>query len=150
MRRQAGEAFGHWLSQEHWDALLTITDPGMSHPEAMLKQTRWFMNSVNRRLYGRKFYKRGEGIEYVIALERQKRGSVHSHSLIRLSDHALSNEIVRYMKDLTEQCSGWSRVEIPRSQLDTVNYVCKYVTKDGDLHLSDTYDPNSPRRFEGL
>lgn len=146
----AHQGYTDWLAAEKWDLFLTLTDPGLSHPEAMYKRTRYFMNCINRQLYGRNFYKRGQGIEHVIGLERQKRGSVHSHSLIRLPDHDIRDpgqfSIITWNRKAGE-LGGWAKLERPRDSAHTVDYVTKYVCKGGEIYLGETFNPNSPRAF---
>lgn len=150
LQTEAHRAYSEWLSSEKWDCFLTLTDPGLSHPEAMYKRTRYFMNSVNRKLYGRNYYKRGQGIEHVIGLERQKRGSVHSHSLIRLPDHDIKDRSqfsVIQWNEFAQELGGWAKLEMPRSSADTVDYVTKYVCKGGEIYLSETLNPSQPKSF---
>lgn len=142
------EAWSTWLSAEKWDVFLTLTDPGLSHPEAMYKRWRYFENSVNRRLYGNHHKRRGQGIETIVGLERQQRGSVHAHGLIRLPDHDAKDPLQfswRYWQKFATGLGGWARLDIPRSNSDVVDYVTKYVVKDGDLIIGPNFNPNAPR-----
>jgi hypothetical protein len=165
MRKAATQGYSDWLSSARWDLFVTVTDPNIAHPEAMLKQTRWFMNRINRHLYGRHHDKRGQGIEYVIGIERQKRGSAHSHTLVRFPDHAVTPELMSWMKKTAlgkripnpqkhemnfpyrGGLSGNSKIEIPRDHADVTTYVCKYVTKEGELHFSPNLNPYKPQVF---
>ena len=142
------EAWSSWLSKEKWDVFLTLTDPGLSHPEHMYKRWRYFENNVNRTLYGNHFKRRGQGIETVVGLERQARGSVHAHGLIRLPDHDAKDPTQfswKHWQKFASDLGGWARLDIPRSNEDVVDYVTKYVVKDGDLILGDNFNPNKPR-----
>ena len=117
----------------------------------MYKRFRYFENSVNRKLYGNHFKRRGKGIETIVGLERQQRGSVHAHGLIRLPDHDAKNPTQfswRYWQKFASELGGWARLDIPRSNTDVVAYVTKYVVKDGDLVIGDNFDPNNPRIVE--
>ena len=114
----------------------------------MYKRFRYFENSVNRRLYGNNFKRRGQGIETICGLERQTRGSVHCHSLIRLPDHDVKDPLQfswRYWQKFATELGGWARLDIPKSNADVVAYVTKYVVKDGDLIIGDNFDPGKPR-----
>jgi len=140
-----------WLSAEKWDVFLTLTDPGLSHPEHMHKRWRYLENNMNRKLYGKHFRRRGEGIETVVGLERQQRGSVHAHGLIRLPDHDVSDPIQfswRYWQKFATDLGGWARLDIPRSQGDVLAYVTKYVCKEGDLYIGPNFNPGQSRTFE--
>lgn len=158
-RKEAATAYGDWIAQAPWDLLITITDPGMSHPDAMYRQTMWYLNKVNRKLYGKNWFKRTKGIEFVFSLERQKRGSVHSHALVRFPDHECDGSIYDLMQSIAVRrldpktgkytgLSGFYRIERPQSQEHIVNYVCKYVTKEGEIHLAPRFHPDQPRTRE--
>jgi len=144
-------AWSEWLSVEKWDVFLTLTDPGLSHPEAMSKRWRYFENSVNRKLYGNNFKRRGQGIETIVGLERQIRGSVHAHGLIRLPDHDVKdpNQFSwKYWQKFATDLGGWARLDIPRSSDDVVAYVTKYVVKGGDLIIGPNFNPNQPKSIK--
>lgn len=150
IQQEAHKAYSQWLSAEKWDAFLTLTDPGLSHPEAMYKRTRYFMNQVNKSLYGKNYWKRGQGIEHVIGLERQTRGSVHSHSLLRLPDHDSRDPSVfslRHWQKVAQDLGGHAWLEVPKDSFDVVNYVTKYVIKGGEIYLSETFNPSAPKAF---
>lgn len=151
LNKASREAWSGWLSAEKWDVFLTLTDPGLSHPEHMYKRWRYFENSVNRNLYGNNFKRRGQGIETVVGLERQTRGSVHAHGLIRLPDHDAKNPTQfswRHWQKFASELGGWARLDIPRHHDAVVDYVTKYVCKDGDLILGPNFNPNNPRTVE--
>lgn len=150
LNRASRNAWSQWLSQEKWDVFLTLTDPGLSHPEHMYKRWRYFENSVNRSLYGNNYRRRGQGIESVVGLERQQRGSVHAHGLIRLPDHDATDPLQfswRHWQKFASELGGWARLDIPRSNTDVVAYVTKYVVKDGDLVLGENFRPNAPKSY---
>ena len=110
----------------------------------------YFENSVNRSLYGNNYRRRGQGIESVVGLERQQRGSVHAHGLIRLPDHDATDPLQfswRHWQKFASELGGWARLDIPRSNTDVVAYVTKYVVKDGDLVLGENFRPNAPKSY---
>jgi hypothetical protein len=150
IKREAQKAYSEWLSTEKWDLFLTLTDPGLSHPEAMYKRTRHWMNLVNRDLYGRNYWKRTQGIEWVVGLERQTRGSVHSHSLIRIPTHDVKDVAqfsLRHWQKVAQELGGHAWLELPTNSERTVNYVTKYVCKDGEIYFSDSLDPSNPKAY---
>jgi hypothetical protein len=127
-----------------------MTDPGLSHPEAMHKRTRHGMNLISTSLYGKNWRRKGKGIEYVIGLERQKRGSVHSHTVIRLPDHDARDKIqfpLGYWNKVINDLGGHARLELPNDSMKTVDYVTKYVCKEGELFFSDTFVPSAPKAY---
>ena len=144
------EAWSEWLSAAPWDLFLTLTDGGYPHPEAMLKRGRYFCSKVNDNLYGRNWLKRGLGVEFVTGVELQKRGSCHTHSLIRLPHHDVRDReqfsLARWQRFATS-LGGFAWLEVPKSTADITAYVTKYVLKDGELVLSPNLNPWQPRTF---
>ena len=156
-------AWSQWLCAEPWDVFWTLTDPGLSHPEHMTKRVRYLEKCVNESLYGKNFKRRNQGIETVWGIERQTRGSVHAHGLIRLPDHdakdsqqfslkhwqKFSSELgVKFDKKTGKRIpGGWSRLDVPRSQDDVTAYVTGYVIKDGELIIGQNFNPNNARAF---
>jgi hypothetical protein len=127
-----------------------MTDPGFPAPETMYKRTRYALNQINRSLYGPKFWKRGKGVEYVIGLERQTRGSVHSHTIVRFPEHDINDPThfsLRYWANFFNELGGWSKLERPNHSERTVQYVTKYVCKEGEIYLSETLVPSAPKAF---
>ena len=148
LRHLARDATAEWLSAQPWDLFVTLTDPGMSHPEHMTKRHRYLIHKVNDSLYGKRWTKRTAGIEYVTGLERQARGSVHIHALWRFPDHDPADALTfsrRRWQAFADNLGGIARLEPVRSQTDVVAYVTKYVLKEGDLDLSPGFNPDSPR-----
>jgi hypothetical protein len=151
MQVQAREAYTEWLSAYPWDLFVTLTAPDLSHPESMYKRTRFLFNQMNTKLYGKKWWKRTTGIEHVIGLERQERGSVHSHALVRFPDHDINDReqiSLKYWQRYATDLGGFAWLQRPRNSTATTNYVCKYVLKDGEIFLSEGFDPNRPRGFD--
>lgn len=146
--RQAQAAWGEWLSRAPWDLFVTLTDPGLSHPEAMLKRCRYLEAKVNDDLYGKGWKRKGYGIETVTGVERQRRGSVHTHALWRLPDHDASDPVqfsLAHWQRAASDLGGYAWMQAPRNTEDVTAYVTKYVLKDGELVLSPTLNPWKPQ-----
>ena len=152
----AREAMAQWIGTAPWELLITLTDPGMSHPEAMAKRARYLANRINRHLYGNHWQRRTAGIEYVVAYERQERGSWHAHMLLRLPDHDVDDPAQFSWKywqrfasklafDESKASANFQRI---RNQEAVNLYVSKYVLKDGNVDLSDSFNPAAPRLFK--
>ena len=105
---------------------------------------------MNDHLYGRGWQRRGQGVEYVVGLERQKRGSCHAHGLMRFPDHDVRDPdqlSLRYWQRFASKLGGWCWLEIPADTAAVTAYVTKYVLKDGELELSPNLNPWQPRTF---
>lgn len=150
LKSQARDAFTSWISKDPWDLMVTLTDPGMSHPEAMSKRTRYLFSLVNKSLYGNHWNRRTLGVEWVTGYEQQNRGSWHTHSLVRLPDHDVNDPAhfsLAYWQKKASDLGGWAHLTRPRNQEAISAYVCKYVLKDGYIDLSSGFDPAAPRIY---
>jgi hypothetical protein len=109
------------------------------------------VHKISDELYGRSQTRRGCPIEYVNGIERHKSGWPHSHALLRIPNVDMSDRgqfsLGDWRKRLTDT-GGYADLSRPINQALTLAYVCKYVTKDGDLelspNLSPTADPSPP------
>lgn len=141
-------AWSEWLSGRPWDLFLTLTSEHRTHPEALHKRFRYCVHQMSDELYGRTATRRGTPIEYVNGIERHKSGWPHSHALIRVPgvdlDDPLQLSLAAWQKRITET-GGFCWLARPRHQGDVVSYVTKYVTKDGELVLSENLSPQCDR-----
>jgi hypothetical protein len=144
MRFDVRPAWTDWLAQRPWDLFLTLTSERRTHPESLHKRFRWYANQMSDELYGRARTRRANPIEYVNGIERHKSGWPHSHALLRLPDVDLSDRTQFSLAEWQERMSatgGWCWLSRPRDQADVTSYVTKYVTKEGELILSDNLSP---------
>jgi hypothetical protein len=148
-------AWSEWLAGRPWDLFLTLTSDHRTHPEALHKRFCWHLHQISDELYGRTLTRRkGTPIEYVNGIERHKSGWPHSHALLRFPDVDLADplqfSLASWQRRISE-AGGFCWLSRPRDQADVVGYVTKYVTKDGELILSDNLSPTvDPRPALGL
>jgi len=64
-----------------FDWWVTLTFRGPVHPESALKCLGRWEHKINRKVYGVRYGRRGEGISSIVAIEYQKRGVLHFHAL---------------------------------------------------------------------
>lgn len=148
LRSSARDSLAHWLTALPWDVFVTITDAGMAHPETISKRHRYLVHRVNDSLYGKRWHKRTAGVEYVVGIERQRRGAAHAHAMWRFPDHDPSDVLVfprTRWQAFASNLGGFSRIEAVRSSGDVADYVTKYILKDGEIEFSQGFDPNKPR-----
>ena len=131
-----------WISGQPWDLFVTLTSEKQTHPEAMLKRFRYCMNHASDHVYGRHWDKHGLGVQWLVGLERTKRGWPHSHAVCRFPIVDIRGHEGKAIFDLGywqrwfTDTGGYAWLELPRSQQAVVNYVSKYVVKDGELSWS--------------
>lgn len=138
------DAWGEWLGHRPWDLALTLTSERRTHPEALLKRFRYCCHKIADSVYGKRWERRGQGLEYVIGMERHRSGWPHSHGVIRIPNVDLSDalqfSLAEWQKFISET-GGFCHLSRPRNQSDVVSYCTKYVLKEGDLTLSDNLNP---------
>ena len=139
------QAWTEFLSRRPWDLFLTLTPEDWTHPEALHKRWRYCRNLMSLDLYGRPRTRKRNPIEYVAGMERHKSGNPHSHILIRLPEVDLADRdrfSLAHWQARISGTGGWCWLSRPRDQADVTSYVTKYVTKDGELILSDNLQPD--------
>lgn len=136
------EAWATWISGTTWQAFLTMTSEGRTHPEALLKRFRYCTHIANDAIYGRRWERRDQGCQWVAGVERHQSGWPHLHAVLRFPEFDLAGDqgreffpIAPWQERFT-QTGGICRLDIARSSEATVAYVTKYVVKDGELHWS--------------
>lgn len=136
------ESWAEWIGRQPWDLFVTLTSEKQTHPEAMLKRFRYCMHKASDHVYGRNWDRRQAGLQWVVGIERTKRGWPHSHGIVRFPLVDIKGPEGRDVFDLgywqrwMSETGGFAWLEIPRSAQAVVNYVAKYVAKDGELELS--------------
>jgi hypothetical protein len=145
------EAWFAFLSGWRWDWFCTFTFRVNVQPEAADRYFGAWMNTLNRRLYGRRWSSRTPGAWYACATERTKRGRIHFHALIGAPELAALSRL-EHMRAWTNlgccprirrcDCSpkrgpGIARIEAPHDfQAAAVRAYCsKYVAKGGEVNL---------------
>ncbi len=131
------EAWIEFLGRYAFEWFCTFTFVEVTHPESAYKRFLWFVNQLNCRLYGRNWRRNPYGgVYWVNALEYQRRGVVHFHSLLGapgdLNAMARRYEWKRFWCEI----AGIARIERIDSAVNVTAYVSKYVVKGGELDLS--------------
>jgi hypothetical protein len=102
---------------------------------------RRLVQTINTDLYGH-HYTRIVGhcyLDYALAFERGSRGQLHMHALLNGVAHwELVNRVWRHM-------AGIIKIKPVDSVEGAVKYVCKYVTKGGDVMLYRSRKPKEPK-----
>lgn len=134
------EAWSIFLSRYTWDWFCTFTFREPTHPEAAAKAFRYFTNELNKRVHGRNWQKRQDGgVYWVRALEWQRRDVLHYHAL--MGDVEDLNARTRRLEWMDwwnlPQHFGFAKIELPIARVAVANYVSKYVTKGGEVDVSD-------------
>lgn len=135
-------AWGTWIGAQPWDLFVTLTSEKQTHPEAMLKRFRYCMNKASDHCYGRSRKATDTRLQWVVGLERTRQGWPHSHAVVRFPGIELRGPQGKAIFDLgywqhwMSSTGGFAWIDIPRSEQAVVQYVTKYVVKDGELEVS--------------
>ena len=138
-RRDLRAAWASYLTTYPWQWFVTLTFKDEVHPEAARKRYGRWIDYVNRQAYGSRYRKRTKGVFWALAAEPQKRGVLHYHALVGDVEN-LNNRVSR--KDARNrwyEIEGIGRVDpITHTMGAVTNYVSKYITKGGDIELSES------------
>ncbi len=144
-----------WRVQDGWSDLIarypwawfvTLTFTDNIHPEAALKAMRVWISKLNRELYGPRWHKKvPKGVYWVAAIEYQKRGVIHLHLLMAGVKDARRLSYMDTWAGMGNK-NGYARIVPVLSNHAVSRYLSKYVTKDGEIFLSD----NLPDVTSGL
>ena len=127
--RALQEAWVALLRQWPWEWFGTLTFRDPVHPEAAAKRFDAFAARLNRALYGPRWYKHHVGIQWVRALEYQRRGVIHFHAVIAGVAGQRRSHWVKVWNDL----AGYARIEPIRNMGAVLRYLSKYVRRGGEL-----------------
>jgi len=119
-----------------WSAFYTLTFSDKDRNHAVSRDESLFLwrrlvQSLNRRLFGNS-YTRIVGhsyFSYALAFEYQSRGAIHMHALV---DNVTDWE---YINTLWRSMAGIAKIKPVHDKDKVAKYLCKYVTKGGDVLL---------------
>lgn len=149
-------AWGDLLGRWSWDLFGSHTFREDVHPEAAFKIFRLFVSILNRKLYGPRWFKHGKGIVWVCAMERQARGVVHFHTLLKSPELVelmrstwrpgeRKGSLVNDVNGLWDALAGFARIEPIALEAAVRGYVAKYVLKGGEIELGGPGMPEVKR-----
>jgi hypothetical protein len=139
------EAWADFLGRWPWDWFGTHTFRVETHPEAADKVFRVFVSKINRRLYGVRWNKHKRGIRWVRALELQRRGVIHFHTL--MGGAGLSELRRLEWMDLWNELAGYARITQPENSDAVRRYCAKYVIKGGEIDMGGPLQRPPPTFF---
>ena len=164
------KAYGEFLSESYiWDYFGTLTLRNeysrvgdrifRGHVHRMM--WRWFMLSAVRvggadqvdpeswRFQGKlaTAYKHGRGrFVYAFAIEPHRSKQLHGHFLLYVPRYF--NHLLDYGDGVRAWEWGYCKFERPECQEDVSTYVSKYISKGGDITLSESFE--SSRLWQGM
>ena len=130
------QAWVRFLGRWPWDWFATLTFRDCPHPERADKLFRVWVSKLNRKLYGVRWSTHGHALRWARATEYQRRGSIHFHVLI--GGDGLADQRRLSWMDEWHKLGGMARIEVPDVTDAVLTYCAKYVTKQGQIDLSDS------------
>lgn len=140
--RAVHEAWVSWMAPHPWQLYWTFTSDRRTHPEAVEKRWRFVCSQINVHLFGNHWQRRGEGVRWLLGIERHKSWNPHCHGLLYAGGFDLTDrDVFSYgkWKRFADNTGGFTWLEPVRASNDVVTYVTKYVLKDGDMFLSEGF-----------
>jgi hypothetical protein len=154
--------WGELLSRYPWDWFATLTfrrDVGVGAESASRNFKTWLYESLLQEALRRDLATRASASSkakgvwpnlyrkkrraavpvYVLGIEEHQDGVIHLHALVRLPA-MLSKASRRAAHGVWWTRHGFARIEPPKSQGEVASYVSKYVVKDGELEISESFD----------
>lgn len=133
---QMGRDYVELLTRPEWNwslfGHLTFKEP--IHPESADKIFMKWVHTINRRVFGVRYWNRKEtdGVIWARALEMQKREVIHFHFLMA----RVHDEVKRlWMMDEWGKLAGFARIHPYEAGRGAEQYICKYVAKGGEIEF---------------
>jgi len=104
LKQDLQKAWLHFIRKyDPYSWYVTLTFKDSIHKTTADKRFKRWITNINEALYGNRFRKRKLGVSWVRAMERQKRGTIHFHALIR-SPEMYKLKRLDYMKLWETNC----------------------------------------------
>lgn len=97
---------------------------------SVLRRHGFLVSQVNRKIFGNNWRRHGEGVSFVLGVEPQLRGVLHTHAVWD-AEYVPYDLIHSTMKGL----GGYAWVEPVDSSCGVGHYVTKYAVKSGQVHI---------------
>lgn len=114
-----------------WFGHFTFREP--LHPEQANKRWLRFIREINRKLYGKKHYKKGTEVFWVRATENQRRDAIHYHAFIGNGVRRLKR--VDFMAIWEDIAEGYCRIWKYDGRINAKEYITKYIIKEGNIDI---------------
>jgi len=128
------DAWRNFLLEFEWDWLATLTArKERGFPDLLVHNFRHWINMINRKRFGPRWYKKDRGIGWVYGLETGAGGNVHIHALLAGVMHLDR----RYWRDeWVITTGGLADIQIIGDTELDFRKVTYYVVKQGKLEFS--------------
>ena len=131
-------AWTQFLSRYPWRLFLTLTHRSYNtKPDKARRAVRLMIARCNDELYGPRWYRRNQGLIWVLANETTKLGALHHHML--LGGDRVEDLDCKMIENIWSSLAGIGKVERIRSTRRVCRYVSKYCSK-GEIELSESVE----------
>lgn len=119
------------LGRYPWQWYCTLTFKVEKHPEAADKAFRYAINKLNKKIFGNNYARSKKlAVQWVRALEWQKRDVIHFHVLVTNVGTTSRDELKKLWEEF-----GFSKIDVYFDD-GAIEYVLKDIVKDGELDVS--------------
>lgn len=132
LNRLAAEAYPEFVAEvADWKSFLTLTFRDEKYPDQAKKKFLFMVRLLNERAFGMNYRKivGHSYFSYCVGTEYQSREMIHFHVLV---DAPVEYQAVH---DIWEDLAGFAWIDQIKDLGNVVRYICKYVTKSGDLDI---------------
>jgi len=130
----AVKGWTEWLDTFTWDQYHTLTFKEDTHPEQAEKEFRRYMRKINETIYGKRYRRRGDGVSWTCAMERQRRGVVHFHCLTNGTAKLKFRDLYELWRRVSKN-TGFAKIESYEPGKGATGYLSKYVSKGGEVDI---------------
>ncbi len=122
-----------------WEWYFTLTFANKIHPEEARKRLRYFIDQINKSLYGNHWARYGNTVEYVSATEFQdNRDVIHFHVILHTPDRKLTERQLLLYHKIWLDIAGVPDLKDtePIRDIEAVSRYCStYVTRSGEYGI---------------
>ena len=105
---------------------LTLTSRDYVYHEVLWHRYGFLLRKVNKELFGNHWFRRGEGLSWVMGIEPQLRGVLHIHAV--WDQNRVPYDLIH---SVWNRISGYAWVEPVTAACGVADYVSKYSVKGG-------------------
>lgn len=146
-KRELQKGYIEMISRYEYDLFVTLTfQEDISHEKAFKRFKKW-LGSLNKKLFGWRYKRKGLGIRYVVAFESQKRGTLHFHAL--LGANGLKELNMEYMAKLWKcngqrdkngilldrMVNGHADIKVYDPEQGAIQYMTKHIYRGGEIYI---------------
>lgn len=134
--------YAEFLYRYDWDLFAHLTFARFVSEDRAVRTFNRLICWLNKKHFGRNFYKRGQSVRWARATERQACGRLHFHALIH--GCGSGRDTADAVNAQWRYFAGDARVEPYTRRFAASSYLSKSTVFDGDLELGGSWPQTGP------